>query len=60
MHEEKIEIIKLEFGLPKCPFCVECGNPIDVIEYMARKIERQSGLCFSCLKKLIKGELENE
>jgi len=50
------ETLKIEFGLPKNPFCEECGDPIDIIEYMARKIHVQNGLCFSCLKKLIKGE----
>ena len=49
--------IKIEFGIPKDPNCVKCGKLIDMIEYMARKITAQTGLCFSCLKKLIKGEL---
>ena len=57
-ENEKYEILKLEFGIPKCPFCEGCGKPIDIIEYMARKIECQNALCFSCLKKLIKGELD--
>jgi len=50
--------IKIKFGLPDSPYCEECGKTIDIIEYMARKIECQNGLCFSCVKKLIKGELE--
>jgi len=62
LEEKRPEIIKetlkIDFGLPKEPYCTECGKPIDIIEYMARRIKIQNGLCFICIKKLIKDELD--
>jgi len=58
MKEEEKESLKVELGIPESPYCLECGKPIEILLYIARKPEKQNGLCLECAIKEEKGELD--
>ena len=48
--------LRIDFGASNLSDCVKCGEPIGVIEYIARKNKHKNNMCFECLITKIKKE----
>ena len=48
------ETLLIDLGEPDYIYCEECGQKIDIIEYLARNDKYKNNLCFDCTLKKIK------
>ena len=46
--------LRIDFGASNLSNCVKCGEPIDVIGYIAWKNEYKNNMCLKCLTAKIK------